>query len=131
MDICGTMYKRHEPEDGGVNPDSADRLTSNETEAPPSCAAQSPVSVWTYKSTSSERKFKFRPRFADEGLESFYSSESDDDLPSKVPSMFHTKSRLRSSGAESPRPLSLARKSPTERITNMKPYDLCIASQRE
>jgi hypothetical protein len=128
MDTCGTIYKRHDP---GVNPDSAHRLTSNETEAPPSCAAQSPVRVWAFKSTSAGRKFKFRPRFADEGLESFYSSESDDDMSSNDPSILRANSRLRSSDAVSPRPLSLARKSPTERITNMKPYDLCIAPQRE
>ena len=122
MDICGRLYKRHEANMGDIHADHPDRLSSNENDPSSASAATTPVGVGFSASSSSTRKFKFRPRFADEGLESFVSSDSEEDTspPEK---------KLDFAGT--PLDLSLARKGPTERITNKTPYDLCTAPPRE
>lgn len=131
MDTCSAISRRHESDECVVSDCKTERQTSDEAILHEASAANTPSSRWFHTSTSSGRKFKFRRRFADEGLESFMSSDSDGESPKRS---FSNEVFSRSSdGCASARQpdLSLTCLGPNERITNMKTKDLCNARPRE
>jgi hypothetical protein len=126
-----TIFKRHEAGHGLVDTHKTERLSSEETEHNAASAADTPSSRWFHTSASSGRKFKFRQRFADEGLESFVSSDSDGHSPHRIGPIKNVNRLSDGDLSLSQVDLSLTRIGPNERITNKKAKDLRNARPRE
>ena len=130
MDACGNIHPARLAEP--MQTESAKRMTSEEVALERlTSAASTPMNQWHYSISASGRKFKFRPRYADEGLESFHSSDSEHESPCGEAATLKSSPKPLPTDRGHLEDLSFTQKSPQQRITNIKHYDLCSAPPRE